>query len=537
MASTLTKTKVTAAGLAPYSGPWGSLQSGHLLRRSTFAPDLATLKEAAGLSMEACIDRLFSPGALPGPPLRINFSSPEVGIGETWIDLPLSSTDERADRNDRNQSIQAWWLESTVEIPFNIQEKMMLFWHNHFGMTFGSNHRELYTTLTRFRTQATGNFRQIIKDITIDPLMLRFLDGRQSTARRPNENFAREILELFTLGKGPQVGPGDYTNYTEEDVIELARAFTGWRIIQDDDVNNGLAFGEFFESRHDKGDKQLSSRLNNAVITDNGADEYKDVIDLIFQQDEVARHLCRKLYRFFVYSNIDQAVELEVITPMAELVVQNDYNIATALRALLSSEHFYQSTIIGAMIKTPLDFAQSVFNNAKFYQQELRSDGQQAARRAFIHVRDTGMNLISPPSVAGYEAYYQEPSFHHLWLNTSTIQERTNFVRSSTLRWFIWNRTRFYVDWLALAQLLNNPLDPVSLINEFAGLLFPRPLDPAQITALVELLLDGQEDFVWRGEYSAFQADPFNEEKREIVDDRLRQMLFGMMQLAEFHLT
>ncbi|OAV45027.1 hypothetical protein A3850_011250 [Lewinella sp. 4G2] len=496
------------------------------------------MDEATSLGLDAALDRLFESIALPANPTYVDYVRPdgEAGIGDEWMNLAVSEFDASADRSARARSVQAWWFQSTAEAGFNIREKMVLFWHNHFGMGGINADRERVRFLNTYRDYATGNFKELVKLMTIDVYMLRFLDGHVSTRQNPNENYARELLELFTIGKGPQVAPGDYTNYTEQDVTELARALTGWRTINFNTISPGLdSYAEYVTNRHDRTDKTLSYRFDNQVITNNEENEYLDVVDIIFTKDEVARYLCRKLYRHFVYYDVTDEVETNIIAPMSQLVIDNQYDIAPALRALLSCEHFYETSIIGGMIKTPLDLVQSTFRVANFYEQDTVQNGQQAARRGFIHARDTGMDLLTPPSVAGWTAYYQEPSFHRIWLNTSTIQARTSHARRCTTGAFYWDQTAYRCDWLSVVDGLNNPYDSISVVEEMCSILLPKPLEQEQTDALVELLLGGQEDFVWTNEYSDYQANPNDMAGIDAVTSRIRSMMYGLMQLAEFH--
>ncbi|MBC6994674.1 DUF1800 domain-containing protein [Neolewinella lacunae] len=525
--------------LAAYAGPWTFLQAAHLLRRATFAPTKNEIDEAVALGLNGSLQRLFSSIPLPAPPVYYDYEGhTQAGLGDTWIDLPIENTDRTGDGNARRRSMDAWWILSTAADGFTVREKMLLFWHNHFGIADTNDMRVVYRFMTHYRNFATGNFRELMKVMTIDPAMLVFLNGNSNTAANPNENFAREILELFTIGKGPQVAPGDYTNYTELDVAELAKAFTGWRTRYFNSVNPDQTGESYFQAnRHDTSTKRLSHRFGNAEIPNNGEDEYKDVVDLIFQQDEVARYLCRKLYRHFVYYKITPGIEQSVIAPMAQILLDNDYEVGPALQALLGSEHFFEMSIVGDMIKTPLEFVHSIFRVTNFYAQANITDTYLAARVAAVHARDTGMELRNPPSVAGWTAYYQEPSFYRLWLNTTTIQQRTTFQRDATLRWFFFNRQRRYVNWLALLEDFANPFDANAMVAEMAQRFFPQPLLAEQLIAVKELLLPGLEDFVWTGEYANYTANPDDANLRESVSKRLTDMMFGMLQLAEFQVN
>ncbi|MEM6769468.1 MAG: DUF1800 domain-containing protein [Bacteroidota bacterium] len=532
--STLSATAVTT--LTPYAGEWGAQQAAHLLRRATFAPTKSEIDIAVSLGLAGTIDELFAVAPLPAPPIYFDYDgNPDAGLGQTWVDLAISSVNNQQDRNARRRSYETWLLRSTATTGMKIREKMVFFWLNHFGIGFEQETRALYRMITRFRENGTGNFRQLVKDMTIDPLMLRFLNGNTSTRQNPNENFAREILELYTIGKGPQVAPGDYTTYTELDVTELAKAFTGWVIRNYNTQTPGeTVYSEFVPNRHDTTTKTLSVRFGFAEIENADEVEYANVVDLIFTRDEVATYICRKLYRQFVYYTITDDIEANVIAPMAQILIDEDYNIAPALSALLTSEHFFEMKIMGDTIKSPLEFVHSILRPTGYYERETEAAGMLAARRAFFHCRDTGMDLLNPPSVAGWTAYYQEPSYYRLWLNTTTIQLRTTFIRDSTVRWHRLSGVRYYVDWLGLLESFADPFDPNLMIEEMATRLMPQPLDAAQLTGIKELLLPGLEDFVWTGEYAEFIANPNDDGLRESVNTRLTEMMFGMLQLAEF---
>ncbi|MCX8210352.1 MAG: DUF1800 family protein [Lewinella sp.] len=524
--------------IAPYTGPWTRLQAGHLLRRATFAPLKAEIDQALSLGLDGAINKLFANVALPDLPVYYDYEdNPDAGIGNTWVDLPVSETNSNDDASARRRSLDGWWMASLATDQLTIREKMCFFWHNHFGIDGPGDARAIYQFITKYRAFATGDFRELVKQMAVNPSMLVFLNGNSNTRVNPNENFAREILELFTIGKGQQIGDGDYTNYTEQDVTELARAFTGWRVRGLNTQVAGLGPESYYTTnRHDTTEKQLSHRFNNAIIENNGENEYQDVVDLIFQQDEVSRFICRKLYRYFVYYKINDAVESDIIEPMAQALRGADYVIAPALKLLLRSEHFYEASVIGDIIKSPIDVAHSIYRPTDYLNQGSVRDDYQAARRAYLAARDMGLELRRPPSVSGWSAYYQGPGFHRLWLNTATLQTRTDVQNRALSRngWY-WDGARHPFDWLTTISRYDNPGDPNDLIAEMADEFVPQALKPTQLSALKELLLPGLQDFVWTSEYADLGANPNDEALRVSVEIRLKHMVEGMLQLAEFH--
>lgn len=536
--STATLTSINS--LSPYTGPWTNRQAAHLLRRACYGPIKQEMDEARLLGLEAAVNRLLEDIPLPAPPVYYDYDGhPDAGIGDSWVNLYTPRSDAQQDYNARTRSLDSWLILSTAETGFNVRDKMMLFWHNHFGMAGNNNSSGLiYDFLSKYRTLAVGNFRQLVKDITIHPAMLVFLDGNQNRVGQPNENFAREILELFTIGKGPQVADGDYTHYTEQDVTEMARGFTGWatrniRITAPGQVPEGY----YVRSRHDRETKQLSHRFGNRII-ENGEDrEYADIIDIIFEQDEVARHLCRKLYRYFVYYKIDETVETEIIEPLARIMVGNDYEVRPVLAALFRSAHFYEMSIVGDMIKNPLEFIHSIFRPVGWYERANVYEKYSSVRPLNNHLNLTGMQIRMPPTVAGWTAYYQEPAFNRLWLNGSTLQLRVEIQQRATTGAYFWDRQRHQADWLPYLETFEDPYSPDAMITEFGERFLPHGLNDIQHAALKDLLLPGLDDFVWSGEYGDYIENPRNEEIVQSVRRRLTEMLFGLLQLAEFQVN
>jgi uncharacterized protein (DUF1800 family) len=543
MENTATKTKTAAlvSGLAPYAGPWGFEQAAHLLRRAAMGPNYALIKQAVDMGLDETIDALLSEGPLPSPPLNYNFpNDPNVPLGQTWIEAPYSQTENFL--NYRIQSLYAWAMGVLVQEGLSIREKMTLFWHNHFVTQLDAivDPKFVYNYINTLREGALGNFRQLVEKVTIDPAMLRYLNGNQNTKNAPNDNYARELLELFTIGKGPQVGPGDYTNYTEQDVMEIAKVLTGWIDTGYFSFVPGIQVGRaFVPNRHDNTTKQLSYRFNNATITPAGNIEYKNLIGIIFQQDEVARFICRKLYRWFVYYDIDAQAETEVIEPLAQLMIDHDYEIKPVLEALLTSQHFFDALNVGPMIKNPVDYLMSV---SKTVDMPLPT-GLNGQYRAWLKMAEPlfllQMQIFNPPDVAGWKAYYQEPLFYRHWINSVTLPYRMLISDALTITGIpvqgLANSLK--IDVLALAASLDNPSDPNALVEELSKILFPQPLTANQYAYLKEVLIPGLPDFEWTIEYADYLADPTNPVFSVPVEFKLRFLLKAMMNMPEFQLS
>ena len=519
--------------LTPYAGPWNEHTARHLLSRAMFAPNASQITEAVTDGLAGTIDKLFSPSAEPDLPINYdNNNDPFVPIGQSWVNAAVTQGLQYPHR-----SLRSWQWGLILNEGVNLREKMVLFWHNHF-VTADAPHAKLtYQYSQLLRHNAFGNFRTLVEEITVNPLMLAYLNGNENNKNAPNENYARELLELFTIGKGPQAGPGDYTNYTEHDIKEIARALTGWSIdFQGIQEAGDIPPATFRIGRHDIETKTLSERFNNAVISNLGNLEYKKVIEIIFMQDEVSRYIARELYKWFVYYNIDSEVESSVIEPLAEIIRQNDYEIEPALRALLSSEHFYHENAIGCMIKSPVDFIASV---VKPFEVPFPFNLNQKYGLWYgIHQIAAALqqDIYTPPDVAGWKAYYQEPIFYRNWINSVTLPIRRALTDGMAAGQIDVFDRKWGIDVLAVAASIPNALDPNTLVLELAELLMPWPLTTAQLEYLKEALIPGLPDFEWTVEYGLYLNDPQNDDIRMAVENRLKALLLTMLGLPEYQL-
>ncbi len=540
------------SGLTPYSGPFGYSQAAHLLRRTTFGVTNQAVRQAATDGLDAVMQQLFQlPALLPPPPVYINFSDdPCADNGTTWVQAPFrpNVTGMRA---NRDLSLKSWTLQLIHREGVNIREKMVLFWHNHFPVADVNDTRAVYNYSQLVRNYAVGNFRELTKEMTINPAMLQYLNGNDNTAASPNENYARELLELFTIGKGPLVGPGDYTNYTEQDVVEMAKVLTGWRdtatppvLDPPNDCPIQTVQGTFFNNRHNATTKQLSARFNDVQIPNMGNQEYAHLIDIIFSKDECARFICRKLYRWFVYYEIPQLIEDEVIAPMAQILVDNDYVIQPALEALLRSEHFFDILNVGPMIKNPVDFVMGVVKNFAVDTVNASDMAQLQVYQVLMGQRINRMQMpyYDPPSVAGWKAYYQEPVFYRHWISSVTLRERQTYTDNMLGNGIQYTdlanaQKAFKIDSLIVLNSLDAPESADAVIDELVSFLFPQPITANQHSSLKADLLGTQNDAGWTTLYNNYLSDPTNTNVSNNLKNRMNNLLKAMLKMPEFYLS
>ena len=532
--------------LDTYSGNWSAKEARHLLKRTSFGVSQALTEEAISLGLSATITKLFEQKPLPDSPLKYELdedvSDPDVNYGETWVNAPVypnlpTSKERNRVFRARNRSMYAWTFLQMQESGISIIEKLTLFWHNHFVSENSNPHREFYY-MNILRTNALGNFKELTKQITVDPNMLIYLSGNQNTDAAPNENYSRELLELFTIGKGDAIGNGDYTNYTEDDVVQMAKVLTGWKVRG---LNNANTLTPFFSnSKHTKNSKTLSHRFNNSVIEENGIDEYKDLIDKIFEQEECSKFIMRNLYVLFVNSEITPEIETNIINPLAKIIRENDYEIVPALKTLFSSDHFFENTF--CMIKSPIDLMLSVTKSLLVSAPTTSVKEQyDFAYILYLAATDLNQSLFHHPNVAGWKAYYQSPLFYKSWVNSYLLPKRLDYCRILVTGGDLLINQRKYrvpplVPVLQIAEGITNAEDPNVLISQLSNQFFNYEITQEQITSLKDILIPGLPDFEWTVEYSDYKANPSDTAITASVDKKLRSLIAVMVQMSEFQI-
>ncbi len=535
---TLPRVARTTSGLEPYTGPWGYDQAAHLLRRTLFGADYVTFNAMAANTMQQIVSQLLQDQPAPAPPVNVNSKDVDVPIGQTWVFSPLLDSNGYNPNSSRILSLKAWWIGQMLNQGVSLVEKMTLLWHNHLATETSviGDARFCYKHNALLRQFALGNLKELVYQVTIDPGMLIYLNGSTNTASHPNENYGRELQELFTIGKGVEIAPGDYTYYTETDVQEAAKVLTGWQ------VNQTTISSVFNSTRHDASVKQFSGDYQNTIIlgklTADRPNEIDDLLTMIFNEVETAKFFARKLYRWFVYYLIDDTVEANVIAPLAGILQSNNYEVKPALQALLSSAHFYDPVNIGCVIKNPVDHAVGTCRLFGVGFPGSTDVIDQYAMWSYLRTEAAVMQLDpgDPPNVAGWPEYYQEPQFYELWINTDTLPVRNQFTDTMILRGHTSNGNTSIIDPIAFVEQLSDPGDPNLIVTEFARLLFPIQLTSNQMAFLKETLLPGLPDYEWTVEWTTYTQDPTNTTKLNAVKSKLQALLKFMMEMPEYQL-
>ncbi len=520
--------------LKKYTANFGNSELSHLLKRTMFGTQIKDIKGLDGKSLAQVLDVLLQNKPISSPPINAyndaTYTDPIVAKDQTWVNAPYG---DGTVNSKRINSFNGWWISLLLNQEASIQEKMVLFWHNHFSLETDivSDARYMYKYVALLQKHALGNFKTLVKEITLDPAMLKYLNGYLNTKTAPDENYGRELQELFTIGKGIN------SKYTEQDVKAAAQVLTGYRI-------NSTKIESYFDTtKHDVTNKQFSSFYKDAIIVGksgvDGAKELDEMLDMLFIENELALFICRKIYRFFVYYEITDAIEQEVIIPLAETFRSSNFEINSVMLELLSSEHFFSSANRACYIKTPLDLVIGLYRDFNVALPNNSNTTIQYTVWQYIKTQASNLQLDlgNPPNVAGWPAFYQEPQFYELWINSDTLPKRNQFSDLMIGNGYTRSAVKIVIDPIAYVSNFANPEDPNMLINAVLGHLLVIETSENLKKQLKNILLSNQvEDHYWTDAWNAYQISPTDKTKKSMVTTRLQAMLKYIMNLAEFQL-
>lgn len=396
--------------LQPASADWSPAEAAHLLRRAGFGGSPTDLERFHALGRERAIDSLFittdPAGAFPLPA----WAEPEQALADQReralairdarqagarmtpeeADRLRRETQQKYQREARRQTVEAqgWWFDRMLATQAPLREKMVLFWHDHFASSIQKVRQPVPMVRQNelFRSHALGSFKDLTGAIVRDPAMMLYLDTQNSKKGQPNENFARELMELFTLGEG---------HYTEQDIKEAARALTGYQL-------NRMT-GRVLHNRRqwDSGDKTIFGRT--------GRFDGDDVVSILFEQPAAARYVPRKLWEYFVAEAPSDAT----VEALAQVFTEGGFKVEPLLRTIFRSQEFYDAAVIRGQIKGPIQYLLQLLK-------ELELDRAPAAY-VLNAEQQLGQVLFAPPNVAGWD-------WGKAWINTNTLLTRYNIA-------------------------------------------------------------------------------------------------------------
>jgi uncharacterized protein (DUF1800 family) len=470
----------------PSTDGWNAAHIGHLYRSFGHGATYDQIQSGLSMTPQELVDQLIDEA--------INSPQPETPYWSEYNSEDYEDTEGLA--GEHYYATKYNWTLRGTQFPFH--HKMSVFWHDHFSterQVYNCN-SFLWSYYSLINKNAFGNFRTFVEEMGLNEAMLVYLDGNDNVVGQPNENYARELMELFTMGEN--------NGYTQNDIEEVAKALTGYRLVRYL-CNLGP---EFIPSKHDDSIKTIFGQTGNFG--------YDDVHELIFtlRKTEVANYICTKLYHHFIYRNPDQSI----IDGLAATFIANDWEIVPVLRQLFASEHFFETVFHGAKIKSPIELLLQLVNTSGL---TVADDFDEGFLGYLDYImRQMGQNLFNPPNVAGWPG-------HRFWLSENALAYRWSYCQS-ILNNYLNDNGKEKLRLLAI-QVSDSISDPLSIAIAMTELLIGVPLDQELIDVAVLHLKAGIPE-------NYFEDESWNLYWEEAPDQLINMYKF-LIQLPEYQLT
>lgn len=570
-------TAVVDKTLNKYQGEFAYAQKRHLLNRVLVGYSERHMKDLDGLNLDQAIDLIFSKQELgepvnnyyhdfPPEAYKKKYNVADVQPGQPFISKALSG-DERSGfpvefaGPERGNALDSWVYHSIYAQPTSVHWRLFMFLHT--LTPYKEDNVKIKSTFYSLKLTYEGawrSYKDYIYDVTLSDKMLELLNLRYSRKEAPDENFAREVQELFTVGKRP------FSKFTESDVKEAARLLVGWDYDERPSlIDEGYVTKfRFNADNHDTKDKQFSAFYGNKLIKgrsgQDGKLETKEFFDMLFETEETAIYLCRRLVQFFIYPVLNNYVEENIIKPLAKVLRTNNYCLAEALKVLLKSEYFFAQEFHFSMIKSPMEYSMGLYKeleiingyvandtyNAWFEQDRANFDSKYLDKiylsfKIFSQVRyhaigRQGYSFGNPPSVSGWQAYYQEPVYDLIWINSDSIKRRKDLAESiamNGLNFFDQNKLRF--DMKNLLKKTKEPANINAFIPDLAKIFLGLSISDKVVNRIKKSILgEGFQDYYWTDAVNAFLNNP-SKENYNTLYVRLSQILVQLFDLNEIH--
>jgi hypothetical protein len=478
--------------------PWNLKWAGHLYRRAGFGGSPAELNEAVSKGFPATLDLL-----LKGKPNADALEKMLITVGQRAAER---GNDLASRLGEQGFDLRAWWIYAMLNGGCSAHEKMTLFWHNHFATSIAKVRRTtlMFNQNRLIRQHSLGKFGPFLFDMSKDAAMIVWLDNNSNLKTHPNENYAREVMELFTLGVG---------HYSEKDIREAARAFSGWH-------TNGNDF-DFNARYHDDGEK--------TVLGKTGKWNGEDVLAILLKRPDCAEFLVRKLYRSLIGELQEPPAKL--LAPLAESFRKTDYDIADLVRRMVSSRHFFSAHAFRRRIKSPVEYVLGAVKTIY--------DGVPSPQPLVHRLEVMGQQLFAPPNVKGWPG-------GQAWLNTSTVLARVNFAQALVMGG-LWNDpsrggnpefARVETAPAPQQPAVKLPEEPPPPENQDVARLVrqAKATRPEEVVAvLIDAFLPGGVGNSARAKLTAFVAD--GKPAGAALDRRVRETVHAILSMPEYQLA
>lgn len=451
---------------------WNAANAAYLLRRAGFGPTAAEVAEFAALGHEAAVTRLVDYE-------RVDNSALEARLDGLGLDLEENIVD-----------LYYWWHYRMLFTARPLEEKLTLFWHSHFATSFAKVNSTAFMRRQNelLRAHALGDFRRLLVEMSRDPAMLIWLDNFISNKQHPNENYARELLELFSLGIG---------NYTEQDILEIARCFTGWTLREDQFA--------FVMGIHDTGVKEF---LGYRTPAGRGIEDGEDVCRVCADHPACAPFLATKLWRFFAYDDPPASV----LAAMTAAYRENNHSIREMVRVMFMSDEFFSPAVADSQIKSPIELFIGTLRSLEVSREIIEAV---QARGVVFYSSLMGQTVLVPPSVKGWDG-------GRAWINTSTLLSRYNF---GTALLSVYGEGYSFFD-INVLVTRSGATTAEGIVDSFVTLLGPLPIGAASRQRLVDFMYARPDGT--RGDFVLDQAT---------IDTKVRGLIRLLLATPEYQLN
>ena len=488
------------AGWEEHTAPLSRQEVRHLLQRCTFALSPAVIDKYVGKTAGELVDLLFSQANTnPGPPAFVNdvLYNPDNLSGNRKEE---ESQKLAKHSGDYNWDLGGWWVTQMKNDRESILEKLVFFWHGHLTTQYANCVNipviPMYLQNDLFRKNFAGSFYTLLEKITIDGAMLIYLNGNENISEAPNENFARELLELYTLGVG---------NYTEADVKAAAKILTGWKVKYFADESTTPNRGYFNPNDFDKNTKRffdeaftVNYEITQANVYNNSVKKLISVI-LSKKGTVAAKFMMRKLYRYFVYANPNETDEA-LVDQLAARLIAEKFEFMPVVKMMLKSKHFFDPENIGIQLKSPAEVIVNMVSHFKYVDRYARNV-----------MSELGLELFNPPNVSGWKGYRS-------WVSTKSLPTSLYYIHEI----FSFNTSADFAAW---AEGIDNTGDPDRLTTRILETFFGRPVSTERFRGYTQMLAASA------AEWQALRSD------KNAAGQRVKKLMENVIKVPEFYLS
>lgn len=526
--------KVQEFSLEPLDQELTYNQKSHLLRRSLVGTCKRHYEDLDELSFDKIYDLIFTDESLEEPVnnyyyRRSNqewnerYGRDDVLPGETFVNNASTQRNENDEYENgdwvRRESIESHIHTNIYNQKTSIHWKLFLFLHNLVPTDGGQgiDNKGIWNYYKLIFDSCFGSYKDFIFNITLNPAMLVYLNLGQSQKETPDENYAREVQELFTVGKRP------FSMFTEDDVREAARLLVGHRVDYETLYKDGEVSYQHNPWDHDTGDKQFSSFYGNKKIegrdTEEGMiEELNEFVDMLFYPNQSKLYITRRLYQFFVNPEISDEIEQKVINPLSEVFKGSDYSLTETLKVLLKSKHFFDESNFYSIIKSPYDYNFGVVKELNLFDGIIRNYDQEndgnfsiperlsnlETRNLYLSnpikwsLSEQGMEIGKPPSVSGWPPFYQQPVYDLFWINSVTLKNKIQ-IAESCCRWGLWLEDGYQMTCDKIDYLFSyeNIEDIDLLLEEMSERLLSRSISEMDKQRIITHSFNGADKIHW----------------------------------------